>query len=186
MKLINVVLNMLSMTGLASCIGLNTCPIQMSTNKITFSEHSNSGLLISTTFEIYEDAELSKICMEEDGRTPRKVTLTINENLEPVTSGEVTNLKAGDYWIMEVTPTNGSLPVVNPVKVTVKSRQTAIVVVAEFTTATTWLLPAVLTRATKSSSMSSAIASEGWPMNMPTTVRRNPCIPRTRNPGSPT
>lgn len=56
MKLINVVLNMLSMTGLASCIGLNTCPIQMSTNKITFSEHSNSGLLISTTFEIYEDS----------------------------------------------------------------------------------------------------------------------------------
>jgi hypothetical protein len=56
MKLINVVLNMLSMTGLASCIGLNTCPIQMSTNKITFSEHSNSGLLVSTTFEIYEDS----------------------------------------------------------------------------------------------------------------------------------
>lgn len=38
MKLINVVLNMLSMTGLASCIGLNTCPIQMSTSKKTFSE----------------------------------------------------------------------------------------------------------------------------------------------------
>ena len=56
MKLINVVLKMLSMTGLASCIGLNTCPIQMSTNKITYSEHSNSGLLISTTFEIYEDS----------------------------------------------------------------------------------------------------------------------------------
>ena len=56
MKLINVVLNMLSMTGLASCIGLNTCPIQMSTSKITFSEHSNSGLLISTTFEIFEDS----------------------------------------------------------------------------------------------------------------------------------
>ena len=28
----------------------------MSTSKITFSEHSNSGLLISTTFEIYEDS----------------------------------------------------------------------------------------------------------------------------------
>lgn len=56
MKLINVVLNMISMTGLASCIGMNTCPIQMSTSKITFSEHSNSGLLISTTFEICEDS----------------------------------------------------------------------------------------------------------------------------------
>ena len=56
MKLINVVLKMLSMTGLASCIGLNTCPIQMSTSKITFSEHSSSGMLISTTFEIYEDS----------------------------------------------------------------------------------------------------------------------------------
>ena len=56
MKLINVVLNMLSMTGLASCIGLNTCPIQMSTSKITYSEHSNSGLLISTTFELYDTA----------------------------------------------------------------------------------------------------------------------------------
>ena len=56
MKLINIVLKMLSMTGLASCIGLNTCPIQMSTSKITFSEHSSSGMLISTTFEIYEDS----------------------------------------------------------------------------------------------------------------------------------
>jgi len=56
MKLINVVINMLSLTGLASCMGLNSCPIQMSTTKITFSEHSNSGLLISTTFEICEDS----------------------------------------------------------------------------------------------------------------------------------
>ena len=47
---------MLSLTGLASCMGLNSCPIQMSTTKITFSEHSNSGLLISTTFEICEDS----------------------------------------------------------------------------------------------------------------------------------
>jgi len=37
-------------------MGLNSCPIQMSTTKITFSEHSNSGLLISTTFEICEDS----------------------------------------------------------------------------------------------------------------------------------
>lgn len=56
MKLINVVLNMLSLTGLASCMSLNTCPIQTSTTKITFSEHSNSGLAISTTYEICEDS----------------------------------------------------------------------------------------------------------------------------------
>lgn len=56
MKLINIVLNMLSLTGLTSCIGLNTCPIQTGTTKITFSEHSNSGLAISTTYEISEDS----------------------------------------------------------------------------------------------------------------------------------
>ena len=56
MKLINIVLNMLSLTGLTSCIGLNTCPIQTGTTKITFSEHSNSGLAISTTYEITEES----------------------------------------------------------------------------------------------------------------------------------
>jgi len=56
MKLITAVINMLSLTGLVSCVSQNTCPIQMSTTKITFSEHSNSGLAISTTFEICEDS----------------------------------------------------------------------------------------------------------------------------------
>ena len=54
------------MTGLASCIGLNTCPIQMSTNKITYSEHSNSGLLISTTFEIYWKLRDVSPCDKQD------------------------------------------------------------------------------------------------------------------------
>ncbi len=56
MKVKTVILNMLSLTGLSSCISLQQNAIDMSTTKIVYSEHSNSGLAIYTTYEICADS----------------------------------------------------------------------------------------------------------------------------------
>lgn len=75
MKLRNILLNMLSLTGLASCVSQNSCPIEASTTKIKYSEHSNSGLGISTTFEIYED---SLVWSLREPRYSRKLSDVLN------------------------------------------------------------------------------------------------------------
>ena len=56
MKLKQVVLSMLSLTGISSCLSLQQNAIDMATTKIVYSEHSNSGLAIYTTYEICADS----------------------------------------------------------------------------------------------------------------------------------
>ena len=56
MKLLKVALSMLSLTGITSCGSLRPCPITTGTTKIVYSEHENSGIAISTKYEITEDS----------------------------------------------------------------------------------------------------------------------------------
>ena len=56
MKLLKMFLSMLSLTGIASCGSLKPCPITTGTTKIVYSEHTNSGIAISTTYEITRDS----------------------------------------------------------------------------------------------------------------------------------
>ena len=63
------------------------------------------------------------------------VTVTIGPNGGTATSDEVTDMPAGDYWIMETEPDNKAIqPGNNPVKVTVEAGKTGEdAVIAEFT-----------------------------------------------------
>ena len=56
MNILKMVLSMLSLTGIASCGSLKPCPITTGTTKIVYSEHTNSGIAISTTYEIARDS----------------------------------------------------------------------------------------------------------------------------------
>ena len=56
MKLLKVALGLLSFMGLASCASLASHPIETSTTKIVYTEYSNSGLAISTTYELQADS----------------------------------------------------------------------------------------------------------------------------------
>ena len=56
MKLLKVALSMLSLTGIASCGSLKPCPITTGTTKIVYSEFENSGIAISTKYEITQDS----------------------------------------------------------------------------------------------------------------------------------
>ena len=56
MKLLKMVLSMLSLTGITSCGSLRPCPITTGTTKIVYGEHANSGIAISTTYEITGDS----------------------------------------------------------------------------------------------------------------------------------
>ena len=84
------------------------------------------------TFTLYTD-EACKTPYTVDGQ-PKTVTLTIPDTGAAVTSEEVTDLPPGDYWIKETSPTNGSSPVTNPVKVKVEAGKTGEeAVIAQFT-----------------------------------------------------
>ena len=66
--------------------------------------------------------------------TAKTVTLTVGRDEAEATSAEVTDLPVGDYWIKETKPSNGSVPVENPVKVTVQKGKTGdAAVIASFT-----------------------------------------------------
>ena len=56
MKILKLAVSMLSLTGITSCGSLKPCPISTGTTKIVYSEHENSGIAISTTYEITEDS----------------------------------------------------------------------------------------------------------------------------------
>ena len=56
MKLLKVALSMLSLTGITSCGSLKPCPITTGTTKIVYSEFENSGIAISTKYEITQDS----------------------------------------------------------------------------------------------------------------------------------
>lgn len=56
MKLLKMALSMLSLTGIASCGSLRPCPITTGTTKIVYGEHDNSGIAITTTYEITSDS----------------------------------------------------------------------------------------------------------------------------------
>lgn len=84
------------------------------------------------TFTLYTDEACTKP-YQVDG-APKTVTVTIPESGVPAESDEVANLPVGDYWIKETTPTNGSTPVAQKVKVTVKADKTGEeAVIAQFT-----------------------------------------------------
>jgi len=68
MKILKMVLSMLSLTGIASCGSLKPCPITTGTTKIVYSEHSNSGIAIMTTYEITRD---SLVWLYQEFRTDR-------------------------------------------------------------------------------------------------------------------
>lgn len=92
-------------------------------SKEEVSEAVQNKLAGTYTFSIYKDEACNEPLLSEDG-TPVRVTLTLAANGQPVTSPEVTGLEAGDYWIKETLPANDSLPVTNPVKVTVEAGKT--------------------------------------------------------------
>ncbi len=70
------------------------------------------------TFTVYTDQECTKPYQRVEG-VDLTVTVTMGNDGNTVTSAEIQDMPAGDYWIKETTPTNGSTPVDNPVKVTV-------------------------------------------------------------------
>ena len=96
------------------------------------SETAKSNLAGEYTFKIFTDASCETAYKVND--VPKTVSITIGNNGAAVTSEEITELPAGDYWIKETEPTNGSAPVINPVQVTVVAGKTGDEsVIAEFT-----------------------------------------------------
>ena len=96
------------------------------------SDAAKSKLAGEYTFTIYTDKDC-KTAYQVDG-APKTVSITIAADGAPVTSEEITGLPAGEYWIKETDPNNGSTPVTNPVKVTVEAGKTGErAVIAEFT-----------------------------------------------------
>ena len=96
------------------------------------SDAAKAKLAGTYTFTLYTD-EACEHPYTVEGQT-KTVTLTVPDTGAAVTSEEVTDLPAGDYWIKETDPTNGSTPVINPVKVKVVAGKTGDeAVIAEFT-----------------------------------------------------
>ena len=90
------------------------------------------------TFTLYKDGECKKpyqvIPAGSEEPVDQTVTLTIDSDGVEATSEEVTDLPAGDYWIKETDPGNGSAPVQNPVRITVQPGKTGEkAVLAKFT-----------------------------------------------------
>lgn len=83
--------------------------------------YAKSKLAGTYTFKIYKDAACTQAV--NDGNGPRTVSITIGNDGAAVTSDEVTNLEAGNYWVKEDNPTNG-LPGVAAVPVTVQANKT--------------------------------------------------------------
>ena len=73
MKLLKMFLSMLSLTGIASCGSLKPCPITTGTTKIVYSEHTNSGIAISATYEITRDSLVWDYHEYRNGRHQRDV-----------------------------------------------------------------------------------------------------------------
>lgn len=73
MRLLKMILSMLSLTGIASCGSLRTCPITSGTTKIVYSEHTNSGIAILTTYEIGRDSLVWERKEFRSGRHQREV-----------------------------------------------------------------------------------------------------------------
>lgn len=86
------------------------------------SSNAKAILAGSYTFGIYLD-QACETSYQENG-TDKTITLTIGSDGEAVTSEEITNLPARQYWIKEITPTNGSAPETNPVSVMVEAGKT--------------------------------------------------------------
>jgi len=96
------------------------------------SDAAKSKLAGDYTFTIYTDEDC-KTAYQVDG-APKTVSITIAADGAAVTGKEITGLPAGEYWIKETDPNNGSTPVTNPVKVTVEAGKTGErAVIAEFT-----------------------------------------------------
>ncbi len=84
------------------------------------------------TFGVFTDSTCSTPYSKNS--QPVTVSITIGEDGAAVTSSEVTDVPTGDYWLKETTPTNGSAPTENPVKITVEKGKTGDqAVVATFT-----------------------------------------------------
>ena len=96
------------------------------------SDAAKSKLTGTYTFTIYTNEACTEAYKVDS--VAQTVSITIAADGAAVTSEEITGLPAGDYWIKETTPTNGSTPVTNPVKVTVVAGKTGEeAVIAEFT-----------------------------------------------------
>ena len=91
--------------------------------KETLSDHTKSKLAGTYSFAIYTDAGCSQTLKDATGQDYR-IQLTVGDDGKAVTSDEIINLPAGDYWIKETDPQNGSVATENPVKVTVAARKT--------------------------------------------------------------
>ncbi|MDO4806961.1 MAG: DUF5979 domain-containing protein [Coriobacteriales bacterium] len=85
--------------------------------------YAKAKLAGTYTFKIYTDAECKNPAVDNNGEK-RTVRLTIGNDGNPVTSAEVTNLQAGDYWVKEDNPNNGTTGYQTPVHVTVEANKT--------------------------------------------------------------
>ena len=74
----------------------------------------------SYTFTLYTNEACTQIYNGKEG-TPVSVTVEVGSDGAAAVSNEVSDLPAGDYWIKETLPSNDSMPVTNPVKVTVEA-----------------------------------------------------------------
>ena len=85
------------------------------------------------TFKVYTDEDCTVPYQQTPG-TDLTVTVTVPNTGATATSAEVTNVLPGEYWIKETDPTNGSVPIVNPVHITVGAGKVGTqAVVAPFT-----------------------------------------------------
>ncbi len=75
-------------------------------------------------FNVYTEQACTNLAKTIDGKDAQ-LSITIGADGQAVTSDEIQNLKAGDYWVRETLP-DGSVatPAANPVKVTVEAGNT--------------------------------------------------------------